>query len=652
MYIKKVRISNYKSFNGTQDVLLSRGINLVVGKNNVGKTAFLETLTFNVNNPHLSDKKDFGLDSSLLEPSQITGRLTIKPEEFKRFIFNTSKKPFFLSISLLSDYQIDSTGIMFSGFASHDTQREMLQLQSIGASPDPNSFYYEVRRETAEKALEKMYEYFSGEFTSSISIGRERLCSFENFHRKPVSESPVKCFGIELRGGSYILTGLYTQAKDVAYEFINKIVEESIYKFDIHRRIGYNVNLAVKSHLLPDCSNLPSMLASFQADTPLFNQYKEAVKKVLPDISEIIIGLEGGEAEIKLWNRPPIPGRIDLAIPLKDSGTGVGQVLAILYIVIASTTPKVLIIDEPNSFLHPSASRRLISILREYSHHQYIISTHSPEIIASNPDNLIFLTLEDGETKVKVLETKQKQNIQYAMQEIGLKLSDVYGFDSILWVEGPTEQVCFPKIISRFYPKLEGNIAIVAVRHTGDFEKKYIDTTYSLYEKISGTGSESFLIPPAVAFVFDREGKSEKEIVDWIRGGKKIHFTEVRLYENYVLDEDAIAFVLNGYSAQYEWNRVYTPEEISDWFEAKKVDPKYWDNDPKYWDKNKKELEEKWKDKIHAAKLLEDLFTELSETRVSYQKTIDSVELTEYLLENKPEAFDSLKQLLDKFLPK
>lgn len=198
-----------------------------------------------------------------------------------------------------------------------------------------------------------------------------------------------------------------------------------------------------------------------------------------------------------------------------------------------------------------------------------------------------------------------------------------------------------------YYPKLEGNMAIVAVRHTGDFEKKYIDTTYALYEKISSSGSKSVLIPPAVAFVFDREGKSEKEITDWKRGREKIHFTEVRLYENYILDEDAIASILNTYSTEYEWGETYTIEEIKKWLDSNKTDNKYWDNKAV----NNADAAN-WKDQIHAAKLLEDLFREFTDHKVSYQKTVDSVKLTEYLLENKPEAFDSLKQLLDKFLPK
>jgi len=63
------------------------------------------------------------------------------------------------------------------------------------------------------------------------------------------------------------------------------------------------------------------------------------------------------QAEIYLWNVRPDTGRDDLKIKLIDSGTVVGQVLARLYVVLESSSPKTIIIDEPNSFLHPAASK-------------------------------------------------------------------------------------------------------------------------------------------------------------------------------------------------------------------------------------------------------------------------------------------------------
>src|SRR6059058_1643718 len=74
---------------------------------------------------------------------------------------------------------------------------------------------------------------------------------------------------------------------------------------------------------------------------------------------------------------------------LSDSGTGVAQVIAILAAVLTRTYA-VIVIDEINSFLHPAAAKALIRILKtEHGDHQYIISTHSAEVIsASQPNSL------------------------------------------------------------------------------------------------------------------------------------------------------------------------------------------------------------------------------------------------------------------------
>jgi AAA15 family ATPase/GTPase len=45
MYISSIKIENYKSFADSDEVSLSPSFNVVVGKNNSGKTAFLEGLT-------------------------------------------------------------------------------------------------------------------------------------------------------------------------------------------------------------------------------------------------------------------------------------------------------------------------------------------------------------------------------------------------------------------------------------------------------------------------------------------------------------------------------------------------------------------------------------------------------------------------------
>ncbi len=55
MYIARFKIENYKSFLSSQELDLTPGFNVVVGPNNVGKTALVEALSLRFDNrPHRS----------------------------------------------------------------------------------------------------------------------------------------------------------------------------------------------------------------------------------------------------------------------------------------------------------------------------------------------------------------------------------------------------------------------------------------------------------------------------------------------------------------------------------------------------------------------------------------------------------------------
>ena len=83
----------------------------------------------------------------------------------------------------------------------------------------------------------------------------------------------------------------------------------------------------------------------------------------------------------------------------------------------------------------------------------------------------------------------------------------MFGADSVLWVEGLTEEVCFPKIASVRRLQVQGT-AIIGVVQTGDFEGRRSATTIQIYQRLSAS---SGLLPPAVGFIFDREGRTDRE---------------------------------------------------------------------------------------------------------------------------------------------
>jgi len=55
VYISSFRVVNFKSFSDSQEISLSPGFNVIVGQNNVGKTALLQAMTLRQNSqPHRS----------------------------------------------------------------------------------------------------------------------------------------------------------------------------------------------------------------------------------------------------------------------------------------------------------------------------------------------------------------------------------------------------------------------------------------------------------------------------------------------------------------------------------------------------------------------------------------------------------------------
>src|SRR5207247_7064382 len=102
-------------------------------------------------------------------------------------------------------------------------------------------------------------------------------------------------------------------------------------------------------------------------------------------------------------------------------------------------------------------------ILKQHPQHQCIITTHSPTAVtASVADVVLLLRLREAETVIERLDVAEAGSLRTFLAEIGARLSDVFGDDSILWVEGRTEEECFPKILRKRGRPLLGT-AIVGV---------------------------------------------------------------------------------------------------------------------------------------------------------------------------------------------
>lgn len=597
MYIKRIKILNYKGFRDSGWMEFGPRFNVVVGQNNSGKTAVLESIGLHTgeNKPHRSNSfpKGYPLDPT----SKFEFDLNVTGQELVEVVQKTRQQ---FRIPQVVGGSIATLDSLFGG-SSIDVK--LTAQRNIG-----------FLARTSPSFASPLTEHENGFVVGSS----EQL-------------------------DQVIITGQYAGAPD---DNIPSIVFHGaagrFYVFKAERLNVGQYQMVDESILAPSAANLPAVLAHLLSrNPPLTREFYKNISSIFPTIKMVLVPNVGGQYRISIWSHDIDSQRDDLATFLEDSGAGIGQVLAILYVAM-TMPPSVIAIDEPNSFLHPGATKKLLQILKQYPH-QYIISTHSTDIISTvEPDTLHLVKWIDGESKVVALNRTEVRDMRLVLNDLGVGLSDVFAADKVIWVEGQTEQECFPKLASYKLRKIPLGLSFIAVHNTGDFEAND-STSRKIWELYKRLGDANGILPVAIAFSLDDEGRSAKEKADLRREtGGKMHFLPRRAYENYLLHPQAIAIVLNSY---IEASCAVTDQNVIDWISA---------NGAQFHDKHispSGDTFERWLSDCDAAKLLKDLFTELSGKTVEYGKTKHSVEITEWLLVNDPDYLEELTNYVVGLIP-
>jgi predicted ATPase len=207
---------------------------------------------------------------------------------------------------------------------------------------------------------------------------------------------------------------------------ICRLLSHYIYRFHAERIPSSPCHLGREQTLASDASNLAEVLNRLQGNRAQLDEYNRVVREVLPEICQVnTLQLDDNKGEVIVWNDEKAVSSSHLAFNLTDSGSGVGQVLAILYVVLTAREPQVIILDEPQGFLHPGAVRKLIAVLRRYTKdkHQLIIATHSPTVItASDPISVTMIKQQGPESTFQKIDIKEAAEQRKYLGEVGARL--------------------------------------------------------------------------------------------------------------------------------------------------------------------------------------------------------------------------------------
>lgn len=587
MKLLSARIIGFQSFDDSGTIVFKEGINLIVGQNNSGKSSLLRALQHDLKDDrHRAPKR---WDYSVLARPEVRLSISVSGVEFENSVLVRGGDAY-IPIPMESD--------------AKDFIKNLFNEKTIDVlvCHRPNNFDIETYPGHSKFQLQGNPQYAA------------RLTPLD---------------------GKFLFEKAETDG-DSTSNIIKHLWWEKMFYFSAER-MNIGISTSQPAHrLLPNAQNLPNVMSTLQGSRgDTFKKLVGHLRDIFDSVGNVsVTPRQNNEMEIRIWPTESME-REELSFSLTHSGTGVAQVLSILAAVM-TVEDAVIIIDEINSFLHPAAVKTLLRILQtDYAQHQFIVSTHSAEVISYSNAQTVNLVKRDGyRSYVEGRALSDITALREVTSQLGVSMTDVFAADRIIWVEGATEEICFPWLYqSSIGQPLPRGVIFTSVVATGDFFARRRDRefVFQVYERLSQAAAP---LVNAVVFSFDSEELREDEKADMKRISKgRLHFLPRRHIECYLINAEALlCFITERDSASLQMEVGVVHEKL---VQIAKNDSSFveWHGDLS---------DPQWLGKVDAARLLAKACAELTEQRVTFNKKHDTLALMKIVQSLAPKQLDGL----------
>ncbi len=418
MNILSLTVKNFRSFEGLEKnrIILRKGINVIVGENDVGKSSLLRALQITGGQIGHERKDIFKLEGR--RELVIELELEFNKEEMEGFLsYITGNSNYLNDLKNYDRFVKDLGSIIFLKFSHRHgllAETHVLRFQKSTA--------YLIKDSSARTGisidLDSFFEkYFSDKKLTISQTLRER------------TDYPARN-QLKLEG-------------EVATFIQNKLKNKLKVLSEIRKR-PYGPNKRVLESL--DGGEVASVLFTLKngtkKDSKKFNKIQKEFTSLFPNLS---LDVRWSDNNMPLIFIEKIP--LDRQVPIENVGAGIGEMIILLTLL---TEAKGLLVglDLPEMQFHPHAQRLLLKVLEKHSvNNQIIVVTHSPTLL--NPKklyNIIIIREQNGRSFSSQLPNNHFTNKEKAKLERLLlnNTGDFFFSRATLIVEGPTETGAMP----------------------------------------------------------------------------------------------------------------------------------------------------------------------------------------------------------------
>ena len=141
------------------------------------------------------------------------------------------------------------------------------------------------------------------------------------------------------------------------------------------------------------------------------------------------------------------------ALPIQEASDGVKAFTGIILEIIAGD-PAVILIDEPEAFLHPALSFKLgkeIALTSSNSNKRLFVSTHSPNFVmgciqSGASINIVRLTYRDDIATARILDSQELLRLMRNPLLRSTRVLDGLFYEHVVVTEGDTDRAFYQEV--------------------------------------------------------------------------------------------------------------------------------------------------------------------------------------------------------------